>query len=83
MLYYNRNKNKIYKLTLFINYKMIFQAANRRVVKGKMNFVLALAMSFSELFTKFAMPIFSKRPFCQTTIANFVTNVEKIKRIEI
>jgi hypothetical protein len=48
-----------------------------------MNFVLALAMSFSELFTKFAMPIFSERPFCQTTIANSVTNVEKIKRIEL
>jgi hypothetical protein len=62
---------------------VIFQAANWRVVKGKMNFVLALAMSFSELFTKFAMPIFSERPYCQTTIANFVTNVEKIKRIEI
>jgi hypothetical protein len=44
-----------------------------------MNFVLALAMSFS----KFGMTIFSERPFCQTTIANFVTNVEKMKRIEL
>jgi hypothetical protein len=42
-------------------YYLILQAANWRVVKGKTKFVLALALSFSELFTKLTVPIFSAR----------------------